>query len=161
MADSKATMAKNVRACTPYLVCKNAEKAVQWYRDVLGAKVLGEPYKAQEGQFAGKIMHAEIQVGDQNPSVLFICDEMGDKNQSPQTLGGTPVSLYFQCEDCDALYKKCCQAGATSLEKPTDQFWGDRWSLIADPFGHIWHIATHQEDVSKEEMTKRARKMGM
>jgi uncharacterized glyoxalase superfamily protein PhnB len=99
-------------------------------------------------------MHAEIQIGD---SRLMMADEspqMGSR--SPQTLRGTPVSLLLYVPDVDTTFKQAIAAGAKEVAAPADMFWGDRWARVADPFGHEWQIATHKEDLTPEEMGKRA-----
>ena len=103
----------------------------------------------------GSIINAEIQVGD---SVIMLGDEnpaMGAR--SPQSINGTPVSVFLYVSDVDAAFKKAVDAGATATMPPTDMFWGDRFSKLTDPFGHEWAIATHIEDVSPDEMEKRSR----
>ena len=101
------------------------------------------------------VMHSELKIGD---TKFYVSDEalsMGEK--SPTTLGGSPVSLNIYTEDCDTTFKTAIAAGATSKTPPTDMFWGDRYGKLTDPFGHNWGIATHKEDVSKEDMEKRAK----
>ena len=98
---------------------------------------------------------AEIRIGD---SVLFLVDEspmMG--NKSPLTLGGSPTSIQLYVEDCDALFNRAVAAGAKVVMPIADQFWGDRWGQVADPFGHTWGIATHKEDLSRDEMMERSK----
>jgi PhnB protein len=99
-------------------------------------------------------MHAEIQIGDSRIMLGEESPEMGAR--SPQTLGGSPVSLNIYVEDCDAQYQRALSAGATSAMPPADMFWGDRYAKVTDPFGHVWGLLTHQEDVSEQEMGKRA-----
>jgi PhnB protein len=103
------------------------------------------------------IMHAEMRIGT---SILMLSDENPERGAlSPQTVGGTPVSIFIYTEDVDALHSRAVAEGATSVAPPTDMFWGDRFAQIADPFGHSWAIATHTEDVSPEEMQKRMNAM--
>jgi PhnB protein len=102
-----------------------------------------------------RVAHAELQIGD---SKLFLADEfpqMGSK--APQTLGGSPVVLNGYVEDVDRLFNQAVAAGATVTMPLADQFWGDRYGQVADPFGHLWALASHKEDVSPEEMEKRAK----
>ena len=135
---------------TPSLIVRGGKQALEFYQKALGAKVLGAMYMP-DGQ---SLMHAEIQVGDSRIMLGDESREMG--NLSPQTLGGTPVSLNIYTEDCDALFKRAVDAGATPKMPPADMFWGDRYCKITDPFGHGWGILTHKEDVSEAEMGKRA-----
>jgi len=134
---------------TPYLVVGDAARALDFYTSVFRATELMR--MAAPG---GKIAHAEIRVGE---SVIMLEDEnpqMGSR--SPQTIGGSPVSLYLYVEDVDAVFRRAIAAGASEERPVQDQFYGDRCGTIKDPFGHIWHIATHKEDLSPEEIGKRA-----
>ncbi len=98
-------------------------------------------------------MHAEVVVGN---SIVMLSEENCDMRQrSPETLNGTPVSLFVYLPDVDAAFKKAVDAGAKPEMPPTDMFWGDRFGSLTDPFGHVWMIATHKEDVSEEEMARR------
>src|SRR5262249_37027072 len=102
----------------------------------------------------GKIAHAEIQIGD---SMIMLADEnpaMG--NKSPQSYGGTPTGILLYVEDCDALFQRATAAGANALRPPQDQVSGDRPRTTADPFGHLWTISTHKEDLTGEEIARRA-----
>jgi PhnB protein len=136
---------------TPSLVVKNGKKAIEFYKIAFGAKELGTML-GPDGQ---KVMHAELQIGD---SKIYLGDEAPEMGAvSPQTLGGSPVSLNIYTEDCDAMFRRALAAGATVKMPLEDMFWGDRYGKLADPFGHTWGIATHKEDVSPEEMDKRAK----
>jgi len=134
---------------TPYLIIKNAADAIEFYKKAFGATEL-----FRIDQPDGKIGHAEIKIGD---SPIMLSDEfptMG--HRSPQSLGGSPVSIMLYVEDVDAVVNRATTAGA-KLDRPVeDKFYGDRAGSLTDPFGHIWHIGTHKEDVSPEEMEKRA-----
>jgi uncharacterized glyoxalase superfamily protein PhnB len=133
---------------TPYLVCKNAGDAIAFYSKVLGAS---EMFRMPGPD--GRIMHAEMKVGS---SILMLSDENPERGAlSPQTIGGTPVSIFIYTDDVDALFSRAVAAGATALAPPADMFWGDRFAQIADPYGHSWALATHKEDISPEEMQKR------
>lgn len=101
----------------------------------------------------GRIGHAELKIGD---SVIMLSDEMMG-NRSPQSIGGTPVSIFMYTENVDATFNQAVSAGAKSEMPPSDMFWGDRFGKLTDPFGHQWALATHIEDVAPEEMEKRAR----
>ncbi len=135
---------------TPSLVVRGGKRALEFYKQAFGAKELGAMYMP-DGE---KLMHAEIQIGDSRIMLGEESPEMGAV--SPQTLSGSAVSLNIYTEDCDALFKRATNAGATSNMPPTDMFWGDRYGKVIDPFGHIWGILTHQEDVSEAEMGRRA-----
>jgi PhnB protein len=132
-------------AVTPYLMINGAASAVEFYKQVFGATEV----MCLTGP-DGKIAHAEIKIGD---SLIMLADEslpMG--NRSPQTLGGTPAYLALYVADVDAVVQSAVAAGAKLLIPVADQFYGDRSGRLADPFGHVWLIATHKEDVSPEEM---------
>jgi len=102
----------------------------------------------------GKVGHAEIKIGD---SPIMLADEFPEMGyKSPTTLGGSPVSIMIYVEDVDSVFKKAISAGGKEQRPVKDQFYGDRSGTLADPFGHIWHVATHTEDVSAEEMERRA-----
>ena len=139
-------------AVTPYLIVKGATRALEFYKRAFGAVEL----LRMDGP-DGTIGHAEIAVGkaqvmlaDENPS-------MGIK--SPDTLGGTSVSMFVYVKDVDAFFKRALDAGAKELKPVADQFYGDRMGFLMDPFGHQWGFATHVEDVSPEEMARRAAAM--
>jgi PhnB protein len=137
---------------TPYLVIKGAAKAIDYYKNVFGAKVVVR----MDGP-DGKVGHAELQIGD---SRIMLADEnpqMG--NRSAESIGASPVSLYVYLPDCDQIVQKAAAAGAKILKPVQDQFYGDRSGFIQDPFGHLWGIATHKEDVSAEEMDRRMKKL--
>lgn len=134
---------------TPYLVVGDAARAIDFYKQAFGASEL-----VRMGAPEGKIGHAELKIGD---SMIMLSDEMMG-NRSPKTLGGSPVSIFLYVEDVDSVFNKAINAGAKSDAPPTDMFWGDRFGKLTDPFGHVWSIATHIEDVAPEEMKKRTRK---
>ncbi len=137
---------------TPYLVMTNAGKAIEFYKEAFGATEnmrLATP--------DGKVMHAEIKIGD---SPLMMCDECPESNAlSPQTIGGTAVSIVLYVEDADAVVNRAVAAGAKLLMPVADQFWGDRCGTVSDPFGHKWTVATHKEDLTPEEIGKRAKEL--
>jgi PhnB protein len=134
---------------TPYLIIKNAARAIDFYK-----KAFGATERMRMADPTGKVMHAEIQIGD---SRIMIADEFPEMGaRSPESLGGSPVSIFLYVEDVDALAKQATSAGAKVLMPIQDQFWGDRYGKLTDPFGHVWDIATHKEDVAPEEMHKRA-----
>jgi PhnB protein len=133
---------------TPYLCCKGAANAIEFYKKAFGATEvmrLAEP--------GGRIGHAEIKIGD---ATIMLADEYPDMNVlSPQTLGGSPVTIHLYVENVDALASRAVGAGAKLLRPVEDQFYGDRSGRLSDPFGHVWIISTHTEDVSPGEMQKR------
>ena len=134
---------------TPYLVMRDAARAIDFYERAFGATELFR-FSTPDG----KIGHAEIKVGD---SVIMLADEMPDMGyRGPQTLGGTAVSLMMYVEDVDRQFQRAVNAGAKVKQEVTDQFYGDRSGTVEDPFGHVWTIATHMEDVSQDELVKRA-----
>jgi PhnB protein len=134
---------------TPYLVIKGAASALDFYKRAFGAT---ETMRMADPK--GRIGHAEIRLGD---STIMLADEFPEMGAvSPQSLGGTPVSILLYVEDVDARFNKAVAAGAKVLKPLQDQFYGDRSGTLQDPFGHQWTIATHIEDVPPEEMRKRA-----
>lgn len=135
---------------TPYLVIKNAAKAIEFYKEAFGATELTRLAAPD-----GNVMHAEIKIGD---SPVMLSDECPEYNSlSPLTIGGTAVSIVLYVEDVDTVVSRALAAGATVLMPVADQFWGDRMGTVADPFGHKWSIATHKEDVSADEISIRAK----
>jgi len=137
---------------TPYLIVKGGADAIDFYTRVFGATELM--------RFAmpnGSIAHAEIQIG--NARVMLADEQLGRGYRSPQSLGGSGTGIMVYLEDVDQVFNRALQAGAKSLEPVKNQFYGDRSGTLADPFGHWWTIATHVEDVSPEEMERRAAAM--
>ena len=140
-------------AVTPYLMVDGAANAIEFYKTAFGATEVMRLAGPD-----GKIAHAEIKIGD---SLIMLADEsLESGSRSPQTLGGTPVFLALYVADVDAVAQNAVAAGAKLLIPVTDQFYGDRSGRLADPFGHVWLVATHKEDVSPEEMKKRAAAAG-
>jgi PhnB protein len=137
---------------TPYLIISEAAKAIDWYKGAFGA----QQTLRMEDPNTGKVGHAELKIGD---SYIMLADEYPDMGyRSPKTLGGAGISLLLYVKDVDAIVKQAVDAGA-KLERPVqNQFYGDRTGTIQDPFGHVWSIATHIEDVSPEEMIERSKK---
>jgi PhnB protein len=134
---------------TPYLIVRGAARALEFYKKAFGATELFR-FPGPEGV----IMHAEMKVGD---SPIMLADEMpGMPYRSPQSYGGTSVSIMLYVEDVDTVFNRSVAAGATVQRPVQDQFYGDRMGTIEDPFGHVWSISTHKEDVSHEEMKKRS-----
>ncbi len=140
------------RTVTPYLAINNAAKALGFYKKAFGAT---EIYKLMMPD--GRLGHAEIRLGD---SVIMFSDEFPEYGgKSPETLGGSPVSIHLYVEDVDAFFKRALAAGAKERKPVMDQFYGDRSGQLEDPFGHLWWVATHKEDVAPEEMQKRVQVM--
>ncbi|HUI26779.1 MAG TPA: VOC family protein [Candidatus Kryptonia bacterium] len=133
---------------TPYLCCRDAGKAIEFYKRAFGATEvirLAEP--------GGRIGHAEIKIGD---AVIMISDEYPDVGAtSPQALGGSAVTIHLYVPDVDAQVRRAVAVGATVQRPPEDQFYGDRSGTLTDPYGHRWMLATRIEDVSAEEMQQR------
>jgi PhnB protein len=132
---------------TPYLIIKGAADAIEFYKKAFGATELFRM------NHEGKVGHAEIKIGDSPIMLADESPEMGSK--SPTTLGGTPISIMIYVEDVDTIFKQALAAGGEEQKPLQDQFYGDRSGTLKDPFGHVWHVATHVEDVSPEEMDKR------
>jgi PhnB protein len=132
---------------TPYLIVKGAAKAIDYYKKVFGAtEIMRMPGPN------GTVMHAEIKIGD---SVIMLADEQQGNFRSPEGLGGSPVSLMVYVEDVDKTFKQAISSGAKETRAVQDQFYGDRSGNLVDPFGHVWTVATHKEDVSEAEMQRR------
>jgi PhnB protein len=140
---------KGYHSVTPYLVVENAAKALEFYKNAFGAK---EMFR-MDGP-GGKIAHAEIQIGD---SRVMLADESPEMNsRAPGSIGGTPVSLMIYTENVDTVFKAALKAGGIQTRAVEDMFYGDRSGSLTDPFGHQWHIATHKEDLTPEEIQHRA-----
>ncbi|MDQ3973362.1 MAG: VOC family protein [Actinomycetota bacterium] len=138
---------------TPYLCIDGASAAIDFYREVFAASE-----RMRMPAPDGKVGHAELQLGD---SVIVLSDEFPEMGvRSPQTVGGTPVTLSVYVEDVDGVFDRAIQAGATALRPVEDQFYGDRTGQFEDPFGHRWSVATHVEDVPPDEMARRAAEAG-
>jgi PhnB protein len=148
MAGRAKPIPAGYHTATPYLVIRDAARAIEFYKEAFGAQEM-----VRMGGPEGKIAHAEIKIGD---SMIMLADEMG-LNRSPQTLGGSPVSIFLYVDDVDSVFNQTVRAGAKADMPPTDMFWGDRFGKLTDPFGHLWGLATHVEDVPPEEMERRGR----
>lgn len=133
---------------TPYLICKNAEAAIDFYKRAFGAEEL---FRIGGG---GMIGHAEMKIGK---AVFMLADEFPPMANSPETVGGSPVSLYMYVEDVDAFCAKAVEEGLEVLKPVADQFYGDRSGHFKDPFGHLWGFATHKEDLTPDELNERAK----
>jgi PhnB protein len=136
------------QALTPQLICRDAARAIDFYRQAFGAEEL---FRLTEP--SGKVGHAELRIAD---SRLMLADEYPDFGAlSPASVGGSPVTLHLYVADVDRAIERATAAGATVLRPAKDEFYGDRAGMIADPFGHKWHLASKQEDLSAAEMQRR------
>jgi len=130
---------------TPYMTVRDAARAIEFYKQAFGAVEKGVSKTPD-----GKIMHAELRIGD---SVIMLADEFPEFGSlSPQSTGGAGMGLHIYTEDVDAAFDRAVQAGAAAEMPVMDMFWGDRYGKLKDPFGHKWSIATHKRDMSMEEM---------
>lgn len=131
----------------PYLIVHDAASAIDFYKAAFGATE-----RLRMTQKDGSIGHAELQLGD---SCIMLADENAQMDAfCPTHYGGSPITLLIYTENCDAMYQRAIAAGAKNVRQPTDQFYGDRMAGIQDPSGHTWFIATHIQDVSREELEK-------
>jgi PhnB protein len=150
MAKAKKAVPEGHHTVTPHLILDNAAPAIDWYKKALGAEEVARAVGPD-----GKIMHAEIRIGD---SLIMLNDAMGG-GKGPKAIGGSPASLWIYVEDCDALFNRAVGAGGKVAPGPMgqmqDQFWGDRSGTFTDPHGYQWTIATHKEDVAPQEMKQR------
>jgi len=147
----KNSMPQGYHTVTPYLMVDDAASAIDYYKRAFGAKEHGRMEAP-----GGKIGHAALEIGD---SMIMLSDPMpGGSVVPPRKLGGTTSSIFLYVEDVDAVVEKAVKAGATVDMAVDDQFWGDRFGTITDPFGHHWSIATHVEDLSPEEIRERGQK---
>ena len=152
MASTAKPIPDGFEGATPYLCCRDASRAIEFYQRAFGA---AEVMRLAEPN--GRIGHAEIKIGK---AVIMLSDEYPDFGaNSPQSLGGSPVTIHLYVEDVDALVAQAAGAGATVQRPPTDQFYGDRSASLTDPFGHRWMLATHREDVTSDELQKRYQAM--
>jgi PhnB protein len=134
---------------TPYFTVRDAAAAIEFYKTAFGAS---EVMRMEAP--GGRVGHAEITIGN---SKIMLADEFPDMGaRGPRALGGSPVSLHLYVEDVDATTRKAIAAGAKEVRPVKDQFYGDRLGTVEDPFGHVWHISTHVEDVPPDELRRRA-----
>jgi len=151
MAKAKSAVPDGHHTVTPVLTLDNAAQAIDWYKKALGAEEVSRASGPD-----GKIMHAELKIGD---SLIMVNDAMmGGKG--PKGYGGSPASLWVYVPDCDAVFNRAVAAGARPSPGPMgqlqDQFWGDRTGTLTDPFGYQWTIATRKEDLTEQELDQRA-----
>ena len=145
---------KGYNSISPYLVVKGAAKAIEYYKKVFGATVV-----VRMDQPDGKVGHAELQIGDSRVMLAEENPSMGQGHVSASGIGASPVSLYLYIPDVDRVIERAVDEGAKVLKPVQDQFYGDRTGFIQDPFGHLWGVATHIEDVSPKDMAERAKKV--
>ena len=149
MTSSVRPIPEGYHSLTPYLIVNDAAGAIAFYKEAFGAAEVMR--MAAPG---GRVGHAELKIGD---SRIMLADEFPDMGaRSPKAIGGSPVSLHLYVEDVDAVAKRAVAAGAKEVRPVKDQFYGDRLGTVEDPFGHLWHISTHVEDVPPDELRRRA-----
>lgn len=137
---------------TPYLTCEGADKAIAFYEKAFGAVEV-----ARLDGPDGKIMHAELRIGN---AMLMLSDDFPDFGSfGPQALKGSPVMIHLYVDDADAAWERALAAGATVVMPLDDAFWGDRFGMLADPFGHRWSIATHQQDLTPDQIRENMKSM--
>ena len=134
---------------SPYISVRKGAEALDFYKRAFGAQEL----MRMAGPGGQGIAHAEIKIGD---SIVMLGDESPHGNPAPASLGGTTVSLFLYVDDVDKWFQRAVEAGGTVATPPADMFWGDRFGKLKDPFGHDWCLATHKEDLTPEEIGKRA-----
>ena len=143
---------EGMTAVTPHLVCAGAAQAIEFYKKAFGA--------VEESRLPGadgKVMHAMIRIGG---SAIFLGDEMPEWGSlGPKALKGSPVTIHLYVDDADAVVGRAVKAGAKVTMPLADQFWGDRYGMLEDPFGHHWSVGTHMRDVSQKEMAEAMKKM--
>lgn len=148
MAKATTPIPPEFHTVTPYLVIRNAAKAIEFYKKAFGAEerfVMPGP--------DGKIMHGEIKIGD---SIIMFSDECPEYGSvGPETRGGATSSLFLYFENVDAAFERATKSGCEVKMPLADQFWGDRFGTVVDPFGHVWSMATHKEDLTPDEIQKR------
>ena len=154
MSKSTKRVPEGFHTVTPHLVIKNCAEAIEFYKRAFAAEELERHPMPQ----SDKIMHAKIRIGD---SILMLCDEFGaehgcEGNLSPQTAGGTTVSLHLYLEDVDSAWKTAVDAGCAVRMPLSDTFWGDRYGQVSDPYGHLWSLSSHLADMTQDEVAEAA-----
>lgn len=143
---------EGMHSLTPHLVCDGAAAAIEFYKKAFGA--------VEQGRLPGpdgRLMHAMLRIGD---SPLMLVDEWPDMGAvGPKKLNGSPVTIHLYVPDVDATYAQAVAAGAQPTMPVTDMFWGDRYGVLKDPFGHQWSIATHKQDLTPEQIAANMRHM--
>jgi len=152
MAAKVKPVPEGFHTLSPHLTVRNAAKAIEFYQKAFGAEVKGVHYTPDR-----KVLHASLKIGD---SLLMLNDEFPEMGgRSAEALGGSPVTINLYVEDVDRLFSQAVAAGAKVTMPLADQFWGDRYGQVVDPFGHRWALGTHKEEVAPEEMERRAKAM--
>jgi PhnB protein len=147
MASTVKRIPEGSHTLSPHLVVRGAAQALEFYKKAFGAKEVRRSPTPD-----GKLLHAEMRLGD---STFYLNDEFPDMGaHSPQALKGTPVTLHIWVEDVDSLYKQATAAGAQVVMPLADQFWGDRYAVVKDPYGHQWSMASHVKDLTPEQLKK-------
>ncbi|MFA6206319.1 MAG: VOC family protein [Methylocystis sp.] len=139
-----------MRSITPHLICAGAADAIEFYKKAFGAE---ETFRLPGAE--GKLMHASVRIGD---SMVMLVDEVPEWGTlGPKALKGSPVTIHLMVDNVDAVFAQAVDAGATVKMPVADMFWGDRYGLVVDPFGHVWSIATHMRDLTPEEIAAAGR----
>jgi PhnB protein len=147
MANAAKAVPQGYHTITPQLTLDNAAQTIEWYKSALGAEEISKSLGPD-----GKVMHAELKIGDSR----FMVNDVMQGSKGPNAYGGSPASLWLYVEDSDQLFNRAVAAGA-KVQMPLDnQFWGDRGGAFADPAGYTWWVATRKEDFTQEEMKQRA-----
>ncbi len=152
MAGNAKAVPEGMHTITPHLVVRGGDQAIEFYKKAFGAQEIGGVFRAPDG----KVVHAELKIGD---SRIMLADEFPGSGhpQSPQTIGATTTVLNIYVDNVDQLFNQAVSAGATVTMPLANQFWGDRYGQVSDPFGHHWALGQHVEDVAPEEMERRGR----
>lgn len=153
MSTNVKPIPEDMHSLTPHIVCAKATEAIEFYKRAFGATDAGTLFTKD-----GKLMHAMLRIGD---SALMLMEENPQWGAlGPAALGGSPVTLHLYVKDADATYARAVQEGATGKMPPSDMFWGDRYGVVTDPYGHNWAIATHIKDLTPEQIAEGAAAMG-
>ena len=152
MASSVKAIPEGMHTVTPHLVCANALEAMDWYTRAFGAVDMGRMLGPD-----GKLMHGMMRLGDGH--IMLGEENMGCGAAGPKTLNGSPVTLHLYVEDADKTFADAIAAGATSRMAVEEMFWGDRYGVLQDPWGHSWSVATHVKDLTDEEIKANMAKM--
>jgi PhnB protein len=148
MAQKVQSVPQGFHTLTPHLVVRDADKAIEFYKKAFGAELLGDVARTPDG----KVMHAMIRIGD---SFLMLNDEMPEFGAvSPLSGGSSSVTIHIYSDNVDKAFERATSSGAKVVMPLADQFWGDRYGIVTDPFGHKWSLATHVKDMSPEEMKR-------
>jgi len=152
MSEKPQAIPPGFHTLTPHLIVRNAAQAIEFYQKAFGAELLGKMLTPD-----GKVMHAALKVGD---SMLMLNDEFPEWGAlSPLSSGGSGVTIHIYLENVDAAFGRAISAGAAVKMPLMDQFWGDRYGIVTDPYGHHWSMATHVRDMSPEEMAEAMKQM--